>query len=69
MKKKLTHDELISLLKTEAKKAGSQKNYAEVLGISAQYFGDVIKGRREPGEKLLSALGLKRVVTFEPEEE
>jgi transcriptional regulator with XRE-family HTH domain len=34
------------------------------LGVSSQYLSDVLHGRREPGPKILNALGLERVVTY-----
>lgn len=46
-------------------KAGSQSAAAKRLGVSGAYLSDVKNGRREPGEKLLTALGLKRVVSYE----
>jgi len=47
------------------KQAGSQTVAAKRLGVSGAYLSDVIHERREPGEKILSALGLKRVVNYE----
>lgn len=65
MKKHLTHDELLSLLRRKIKEAGQQKLFAELHGISAQYVSDVLHKRREPGEAILAALGLRKVVKFE----
>lgn len=45
--------------------AGNQKAAAKRLGVSEQYLCDVLKGRREPGKKLLNALGYRRVVVYE----
>jgi predicted transcriptional regulator len=39
--------------------------YAATHGISASYLSDVLNGRREPGEKLLAAKGMKRAVYYE----
>jgi hypothetical protein len=39
--------------------------YAANHGISASYLSDVLSGRREPGEKLLKAKGMKRCVYYE----
>ncbi len=46
-------------------KAGSQTVAAKRLGVSGAYLSDVKNGRREPGEKLLTALGLRRVINYE----
>lgn len=44
----------------------TQASWAKANGISPAYVSDVIQGRREPGEKILKALGLKRVVSYVP---
>lgn len=38
---------------------------ARALGISPTYLSDVMCGRRKPGPKILKALGLKRIVTYQ----
>ena len=58
-------DVFIWYLKSEIEIAGSQKAFAARLGISEQYLTDILKRRREPGEKILKPLGLRRVVTYE----
>lgn len=45
-----------------AEEAGSQRNLAKKLGVSPMFICDIIKGRREPGEKILKALGLQKNV-------
>jgi len=44
----------------------TQAAWAKANGVSPAYVSDVIQGRREPGEKILKALGLKRVVSYVP---
>lgn len=44
--------------------AGSQKALAKSLGISESYLSDVLHFRREPGEKLLGAIGVKAEVVY-----
>lgn len=68
-KKTYTLDELISLLEIEVKQAGSQKEAAAKLGVSAQYLGDVLSGKREPGKKILDPLKLRKVIKYEGEGE
>ena len=63
--KRLTYDDLIALLRRRIKEHGQQKLFAAAHGMSAQYVTDVLRGRREPGEKMLGALGLRKVVTYE----
>jgi len=60
----LTHDQLVALLRQQAKEAGSQKILAIRWGISQQYLTDVLKGRRMPGPKILKMLGLEPVIMY-----
>lgn len=57
---------LLAILHLIVVRHGSQKDAAKALGISAQYLNDVLLKRREPGEKLLRALGYQRVVLYTP---
>lgn len=43
----------------------TQSAVAERLGVAIGYVSDVINYRRAPGKKLLTALGLRRVITHE----
>lgn len=43
----------------------TQAQFALKLGISPQFLNDVYLRRREPGAKLLSALGLRKRVFYE----
>jgi predicted transcriptional regulator len=54
----------ITELRKACEKAGSQKAWAQSVGLSAPYVSDVIAGRREPGESILNALGLQRIVIY-----
>lgn len=51
-------------LAAACKKAGSQKAWAEAHGLSAAYVCDVLSARREPGQSILDALGLVRIVRY-----
>lgn len=68
-KQRYTLTQLVVYLKERAEKAGSQKFLAEELGVSAQYLGDVISEKREPGKKILDALRMRKVVFYESEGE
>lgn len=46
------------------KQHGSQKKWAEHLGVTASFVGYVIKGQRAPGNKILADLGLEAVVSY-----
>jgi Helix-turn-helix len=43
---------------------GSQKKAARLLGITPQHVNDILHGRREISERVASALGYQRVVTY-----
>ena len=43
----------------------TQREVAEELGVSTGYLNDYLHFRREPGPKLLEALGLYRVISYE----
>lgn len=60
----LDHNQLVSLLKQEARNAGSQKILAMKWGVSQQQLSDVIKGRRMPGPKLLKMLGYEAEMMY-----
>lgn len=47
-----------------AERLGSQRALAKELGVGEPYLSDVIHGRRDPGPKILKALGLERVVSY-----
>lgn len=51
-------------LAAACKKAGGQKAFAEAHGISHGYVNDVMNGRRDAGDLVLSALGMVRVVRY-----
>ena len=38
--------------------------FADELGVSPAYLSDVLNGNREPGPKILDALGIERVVSY-----
>lgn len=49
----------------EKRRAGrTLAELARELEVSSAYLSDVMNGNREPGPKILDALGLERVVTY-----
>lgn len=68
MKKQLTLSEVITLLAARCKEHGSQRAFAEMHDVSAQYVTDVLRKHREPGEKILDALGLQKVIVYTEKE-
>lgn len=61
----LTKQELIERLRTAIAAVGSQDAFAQQHSISTAYISDVLRNRREPGKKILDALGLDRVVYYQ----
>ena len=43
---------------------GSQLSFAEAIGVSPQYLSEVLNGRRDPGNSILEAIGVERIVTY-----
>lgn len=44
---------------------GVQRNFAKAHNVSQSYISDVLAGSREPGAKVLAAIGLRKVVVYE----
>lgn len=59
-----TLTDVLTLLETEFQLAGSAAVWARSKGLAPGYVSDVIHGRKEPGKKILDALGLERVITY-----
>ncbi|MCE4224052.1 transcriptional regulator [Methylobacterium sp. C25] len=60
----LTREEVIARLRRQIADRGSQQDWARAAGVSPTYLGDVLKGRRVPGDRILLALGVQRVERF-----
>jgi hypothetical protein len=56
------------LIKT-IEKWGSQKAFAQVCGISKSYMSDVVRKKRPLPEKVLSKLGVRSRIVYEPYED
>ena len=56
-----TNDDILAKIKASCAEAGSQRAWAERLGLSASYVTDVLKGRRRPGGSMLDAIECERV--------
>lgn len=52
------HEVMIILRRRLGKR--KQRDFARELGISEQFLTDVLRGRRDPGDKMLACLGLQR---------
>ena len=61
---KKTDKSPLSILQGHIRAKGSNAT-ARALGISTTYLSDVMCGRRKPGPKILKALGLKRIISYQ----
>lgn len=62
----MNKQEFISYIqsKIDSEYAGSQAAFARDHGMSAAYLNDVLNGRREPGQKVLDAVGAEKIVSY-----
>ncbi|NKE43399.1 helix-turn-helix domain-containing protein [Roseomonas frigidaquae] len=56
--------QVYALLQDACTAAGGQKAWAEAHGLSAQHVNDVLATRREISDRVLAAIGLRRVVRY-----
>lgn len=53
--------DLRALLERAAERAGTMREFAAEIGLSESFLSLVKSGQREPGRRLLAALGLEEV--------
>lgn len=56
---------IVRLIIDEVNKLGGQKAFADTHGMSPQYVNDVVNWRRDPSEKILTAIGYKKLILYE----
>jgi hypothetical protein len=59
----MTQQQVIKTIRNCIEATGSLREQARLWGISAAYLSDVMNGRRYPGKKILSKIGLEAKVT------
>jgi DNA-binding transcriptional regulator YdaS (Cro superfamily) len=60
----MTSLDVCACLRRACRAAGSQQAWAAANGVSSAYVSDVLNARREPGEAILRALGLRKIVRY-----
>jgi hypothetical protein len=60
----VTRIQLVEKLRKMQEKEGSQYALSITLGVDAPTLSSVIRGRRDPSERLLKALGMEEVKTY-----
>lgn len=53
-------------LRAEIKAVGTAGAWAKERNVSPQYVSDVLLGYRDPGDLILKAMGLEKIVTYQP---
>lgn len=56
--------DVAALLVKQIEVAGNQARWCMENQVSTAYLSDVLNGRREPGKKILDALGLEAVTFY-----
>jgi hypothetical protein len=64
-KPRVTVEQVRGMLRRECRAADSQRAWADLHNVSEAYVSDVLLGRRDPGEAICKALGLRRVEMYE----
>jgi len=59
-------DELSFLVWLKDKAKPTQAAWAKTINASPAYVSDVLNGRREPGPKILEAVGFHKVTAYRP---
>lgn len=63
----MTSDDVRALLKAKVEEAGSQSEYCRRTGVCFQQVNATLnRVSKNPPTAILNALGLKKVITFEP---
>ncbi len=60
----LDRREFIAELQFQVSRFATQKEAAQVWGVSESYLSDVLSGWRAPGEKICKAVGYERVTMY-----
>ena len=64
MKQTLNVDDVRAMMRQRIAEAGSQAQWAQTIKLSQAYISDALNGNREPGQSILDALNLVRVVAY-----
>ncbi len=64
----IDRDHLIELIRLAITVAGNQRKLAHQWDVSPSYITDLLGGMRDPGPKILDALGYERVVLYRKKE-
>jgi transcriptional regulator with XRE-family HTH domain len=60
----VTHAEFLALLADRAKREGSQRKLAAKFGMSVAFLSAVLRGRKQPGPRLLAKMGYESMTVY-----
>lgn len=60
----MTTDEVLARLRGVIAREGSASAWCDKTGVSPSYVSDVLQRRRDPGKKILTALGLESFTIY-----
>lgn len=66
-RKLLTANDVRKLLRARCEAMPSTRAWAAKHGLSQPYISQLLSGSRDPGDKVLAALGLRRIVRYQRE--
>ena len=61
MERRLTRDDVRTLLALAVEQAGGQRAWAQHAGVSPAWVNSILRQHRKPGPAVLRALGLRHV--------
>lgn len=61
----MTLDDVLRRLENHIHAKGGAASWAREMDISASYISDVLNRRREPGPRILKAMGLESVTIYQ----
>lgn len=61
----MTEYEVKKRLRAAIDAAGGQRRFAEAHGFSAAYVNDVLRGKRDLADRILAAIGVRRIVVYQ----
>ena len=64
-KNHITEDEFLRMVLKEIRKLGSQKAFAQKIGISQQYLSDILRKKRLVCSRMLDYFDMKMTVLIE----
>lgn len=59
-----TQDQILKTLRDLVQEKGSQTAVAQVLKVTPQHVGDMLRGRRDVSDKIARRLGYEKIILF-----